>query len=124
MTPAQWNAYIALDAPPIRFRRAVEHAARVHLSTLATDERISTEELVEALYPRDVAKGTLAGDTARTNIYAALARLAQGGLEDCAVKGEVNGMFMGKPKRPWLWFSPGDVEVCYACGQIIPVGKE
>ena len=123
-TTQQWNALVTADVKPSRFRDAVAHNARVYLAGLGEGEQISTEQLVEALYPRSVAVQTLTGDTARTSIYAAISKLAVMGLEDCCVKGEVNGNYMGRPKRPWLWFSPGPVDVCSKCGQVVPPSEE
>lgn len=119
-TPEQWNKILAPEMASVYARNAVMHAARVHLASLAPEKRIGTEQLVETLYPRTKAERSLTGDNARARIYTVLAKLATDGLEDCCEKGEVNGQFMGKPKRPWLWFSPGDVEICCMCGQIMP----
>lgn len=117
MTPKEWNI-LYCGANVSQFRKAVENAARIHLATVI--ESISTEQLVEALYPRETADLSLTGDTTRKHIYTALSKLAVNGLEDCCMKGGVNGQFMGKPKRPWLWFSSGNVELCPHCNQIMP----
>lgn len=123
-TPEGWNALITAEVPTARFRERVAHCARMYLASLEEGVTISTEQLVEHLYPRAIADQTLAGDTARKRIYMSLAKLAPIGLEDCCVKGEVNGQFMGKPKRPWRWFSPGPVDVCCMCGQIVQPAEE
>lgn len=120
MTPEQWNALFLSAVSPKRFRDAVEREVRLYLAHLEMGEMVSTENVVEHLYPRAVAEQSLTGDSARTRIYAVMAKLPYSNLEDCCMKGKVTGQFMGKPKRPWLWFSPGDIQVCTSCGQILP----
>lgn len=125
MKTQEWIRLVTSDAPMRDFRKAVEHSARLHLATLKEGTQISTERLVEAIFPRVESDRSLAGDTARTRIYVSLSKLATIGMEDCCVKGEVNGQFMGKPKRPWLWSCPpGGMNLCYACGQIVPPSED
>ncbi len=118
MIPEQWNQKFA-TLPPRKLKKIVEREARIILSKLEPKVKISTEQLVESLYPREISYLTLEGDNARTGIYRLIGQLAAEGLDDCCVKGKVNGQFMGKPKRPWLWFRCEPEEVCEFCGQSI-----
>ncbi len=126
MTPEQWNQLINDHAEKLsgKVRNRIALEARLYLITLAPGIEISTNKLVEALYPRAVADKTLAGDLARRAIYKVIGQLTLDGLQDCCRKGEVNGKFMGRPKRPWLWYCPEGVEVCCMCGQFLPVEDE
>jgi hypothetical protein len=122
MTPKKWDVMFSQEAaiPLRRLKAWVEKEARAHLATLAVDETTSTEKLVEALYPRDIAALSLGGDVARTAIYKIIGVLARSEMGDCCEKGEVNGQFMGRPKRPWVWFCPPEQETCCMCGQPLP----
>mgnify|MGYP003559721779 FL=1 len=109
MTPAQWNALLAPAVPAIEAYKSVEEAARLHLSMnpLFTEVGITTNELVEALYPEALARGD--GVLARARIYKALAALATRGLADCATRGQPRKLkHMNKTVRPWLWHEPGE----------------
>lgn len=118
MTPREWNQLIVSDAPMRAFKDAAQRCALEFLASVPKGKEIKTEQLVEGLYPRAVADQSLQGDLARKRIYIVIYKLASNGLEDCARKGEVSGEYMGKPKRPWLWFNPGNLEVCFACGHV------
>jgi hypothetical protein len=122
MTPKQWDSLFDPETKNAYYtiKSTVEHSAREHLATVAPGLQIGTNALVEALYPRAIADQTLAGDHARGQLYKLIQRLAVDGLQDCCVKGEVQGKYMGRVKRPWLWFSPPEPELCYACGQALP----
>ena len=126
MTPKQWDRLFDPESKNSYYtiKSSVMSAARGHLATVAPGIHLSTNELVEALYPRAVADQTLTGDLARAQLYKFIGRLAVDGLQDCCVKGEVTGKFMGRVKRPWLWFAPPDTELCYACGQPLPWAAE
>lgn len=122
LTPKEWNETMEYSNSMQLIRATVAAEARLYLATLADGIELSTEKLVDGLYPRAVAEKTLAGDSARSRIYKIIAKLAANGLEDCCKKGEPNPKkFMGKTTRPWLWFNPGTVPVCYACGQALPL---
>ena len=118
-TPKEWEAIFKSGMAMRHIKRIVEREARMHLQTIV--ESISTEKLVEALYPRKAAEQSVHGSIARKGIYVAIGKLALDGLDDCCVKGEVNGHYMGKPKRPWVWFCPDHIEeYCCMCGQLMP----
>lgn len=126
LTTDEWNNFMSPEAkfPPRMLKKRVRKEVREYLSTLAPGITISTHELGEALYPQAVAVQTLRGDMTRHKIFEIIGKLANDGLDDCCVKGPVNGKFMGKPKRPWLWFCPPDEKICPTCGQDLPVEEE
>lgn len=121
MEPKQWNDLFRDElASPKVLRATVDHHARAHLATLAQGVTISTEALVESLYPRALAELSLLGDVTRDKIFTCVLALAKTGMEDCCKKGEPSGKCFGKVKRPWLWFAPLEHEKCPACGQSLP----
>ena len=123
MTPGQWNEIFSKEAGLSQkaIRRRVAMEVRALLTEVAPGITLSTNELIEALYPRAVADQSLTGDTARTHLYKIVGKLAHDDLSDCCVKGEVKDKkYMGREVRPWLWFCPEDTEVCKACGQLLP----
>jgi hypothetical protein len=126
LTPEKWNAFFNEEVGFSQkvLKRRVEMEVRAHLAELMPGITISTNELGEALYPRAIAEASLAGDKARTTLFKMIGVLANDALSDCCVKGEINGQFMGKPKRPWLWFCPGDTKVCPQCGQPLPSDED
>lgn len=124
MTPDEWNKLELPDGSIKQFKSVVSREARTFLETLLPGETINTNNLVEALYPRDIAAQSLQSDLTRTRIYTLIGQLAISGLEDCCVKGEVQGTFYGKPKRPWIWFCPVEREVCPHCGQFLAKESE
>lgn len=66
-------------------------------------EPLSTDQLVEKLYPEKLARGD--GILARQRIYKALAALATRELADCARRGETFKRF-GKERKRWTWIYP------------------
>lgn len=102
-------------------RAVVALNAREHLATIAPGLMTTTDNLIEALYPRKLAEQSLRGDRTRFALSKLLLDCAKKELSDCCVKGEVNGQYMGKPKRPWLWFYAPPPETCPHCGQPMPV---
>ncbi len=127
ITPEKWNRIFdpKIPAKPRFLKARVAGEARRYLNSLAPGMMIGTHELVEALYPIRLAERSLAGDRARTGIFALLALLARKGLDDCCIKGEGTGKkYMGHIVRPWIWFCPDDTEYCKKCGQIIPPKPE
>jgi hypothetical protein len=119
LTWQEWNALCTKEVPGKKRRQAVSKYARQYLLALTPGITISTNELGEALYPREVGERNVTNDNARTEIFRQLGLLAKDGLDDCCIKGEVCGQFMGRPRRPWLWFCPEDQELCAACGQVV-----
>ena len=124
MTPEKWNVMIGAGLPAKQIKARVGKEARAHLATLALGETITTNQLVEALYPRAVADQSRIGDDTRNAIYKFIGLLAREDMADCCMKGEVSGQFMGRPKRPWLWFSPPEQETCCMCGQVMPAAED
>lgn len=117
----QWNELMNLQPSAVVVRETTAHQVRLYLSTLRAGEKIGTNDLVEALYPRAVADETLEGDIARTRLYQVLQVLTNTALSDCCLKGKANGKYMGHTKRPWLWFKPPEREMCCMCGQSLPI---
>ena len=120
IAPKEWDMVLRPVVPTVHAKKVIHEQARAYLLTLAQGETFSTNDLVEALYPREIADKTLGGDLARTRIYTLLAKLALDDMHDCCTKGEPEGMFMGRPKRPWHWHAPKQREVCCLCGQHLP----
>jgi hypothetical protein len=118
MTPAQWNEALAPNVPWQTAYPPVGEAARAYLAAeLAPGDLISTNTLVEALYPAQFARGE--GITARRRIYTALAALTKHGLSDCTTKGEPQRMKRTtKYVRPNLWHAPKAkaAATCPHCG--------
>lgn len=125
--PAFWNVTMAEAVPWQEAYKAVEMAARDKLAGI--ERTLTTNELVEELYPEQFARE--AGITARKRIYKALAALATRGLADCASRGEPRKLRHAKKLvRPWLWHAPtvelnpeavaaNTVRQCPHCGGII-----
>lgn len=103
-----------------KIREAIALKAREHLATVAPGLTVTTGELLEAFYPREIADQSLRGDRARHALSYQLLECTKKELSDCCIKGEVNGQFMGRPKRPWLWFFAEPRETCPHCGQVMP----
>ena len=118
VTLEQWNTMLSSDNLA-RGKKMLAIEARRVLLDLGEGDTLSTNDLVEAIYPRAVADQTLAGDIARTQVYKLISALALTDLSDCCEKGEPNGQYMGKPKRPWIWFKPVGCEICCMCGQVV-----
>lgn len=93
--------------------------------TLIPGVVMSTNELVEALYPRAIADQSLKGDIARGELYKRIGQLAHDKLSDCCVKGEKKEKkYMGHVVRPWIWFCPENTDVCSHCGQTLPASLD
>lgn len=121
MTPDQWNELlhpVIGEEDMKKVRGLVARDAREHLATIAPGLTITTTQLLDAFYPRELAELSLKNDHTRNAIAQQLQKCATKELEDCCVKGEVNGQYMGKPKRPWLWFALPR-ELCPHCGQVM-----
>lgn len=129
MIPADWNRLLHPDVAWQTAYATVEAQARAHLSANPIfDGRkgISTDELVEALYPEALARGD--GILARKRIYKALKALTTRGLADCCERGEERLLKHSKTRkvRPWLWHEPGQVNAeaagkkfCPHCGGVL-----
>lgn len=104
--PGEWNHILQPGTPWRTCYDQVEFHTRLYLKdTLNAGDLISTNTLVEALYPARFAKGE--GITARRRMYKALAALATHGLADCCTKGvETKFGRSAKMVRPWLWHAP------------------
>lgn len=122
MTPKEWNQVFASGVVTRRLKLIVAREARLYLTTLGPGVQVSTNALVEALYARAEAEQSLEGDIARNGIYKFIGLSAPEELSDCCIKGEPTGQFMGRPKRPWLWFAP-ETHTCPTCGQPV-IGEE
>lgn len=118
VTYEQWNDMLGSENLA-RGKRVLAVEARRVLLELGEGETMATNALVERIYPRAVADQTLAGDIARTQMYKLIGVLALTDLSDACEKGEPNGQYMGKPKRPWIWFKPIGSEICCMCGQVV-----
>lgn len=105
LRPFDWNAALH---PGVNWKQAyatVALEARAHLLKLdPSREPLSTNELVEALYPEALSRGE--GITARKRIYKALFALAEHSLADCATQGAAYKNRMGQTRRPWSWHYP------------------
>lgn len=123
LTPRQWQQLMADGHSANLAKHRVAQYARAVLCEVPPGETISTNTLGERLYPR-VDGESLRSDTARVAIYKYLAALAKNELSDCCEKGEVDGHYMGKPRRPWIWYTPDNTEMCCMCGQFIPPEPE
>ena len=124
LEPKEWDMVLRPIVPTSHAKKVVSDNAREYLNGFAQGVYISTNDLVEALYPRVIADLSLAGDEARARIYKVLAMLALDGMTDCATRGEPDGKkYMGRPSRPWLWHAPKTREICCMCGQVLPEEK-
>lgn len=116
-SPAEyWNP--KLVAPWPQAYGVVEVAARALLSEHPAYnwQELSTNELVEALYPEAQARGP--GIESRKRLYKALQVLASNGrLTDCCHKGQPKRV-MGREIRPWRWHAP-IVKTCPHCGGVL-----
>lgn len=124
LEPIEWAMVLRPIVPTIHAKKVVAENVRETLATLEHGVSISTNDLIEALYPREEADKSLAGDEARMRLYKLVAILALSDLADCATRGELSGKkFMGRPVRPWMWHRPKVREMCCLCGQLLPEDK-
>ena len=115
MTPAEWNAILAKEQPWKVAYAAVERAVKAHLDL--AEDTISTNELAEALYPPQFARGD--GILARARLYKAFAALARHELQAYCTRGELTKSKRGVMIRPMRWHSPKEIVVktCPHCGK-------
>lgn len=120
----KWNAQLHKDVPWQQAYASVEAAVIGLMATPAMAERrLTTNELVEALYPESLARGD--GIDARNRIYKALMALAPRGLACYASRGEERKRAHSNIKiRPWIWHAASQpntehMQRCPKCGQEI-----
>lgn len=118
MTPQEWIDFFKCERTTKEINKTIEREARAFLYTIPPGMTASTNELVEALFPRSVGDKSRRGDDVRLMLYKVIGRLAVHELSHCCVKGEVSKRYMGKDARPWVWFCP---ECCPMCGQAMPI---
>ena len=120
MKPAEWNNLLA---PEIDWRSCYPQVAgevRKVLSHLGTGEDRTTQELVSALYPEELAVGP--GILARRRLFRAIMALAATDLVDCCYKGAPRYLrHTRKQVRPWIWHTPKPTKCCPTCGQSLPL---
>ena len=106
MTPLEWEVACHRDRRWGEAYAVVEREARAHLATLAPGVTISTNQLVERLYPVAGVRGEGQG---RQRIYTALKASRKGQpmlLTDCRTKGPLKRIMGGIKARPWVWHRP------------------
>lgn len=119
MLPAEWNRDLAATVPWEPAYATVEREAKAFLSgSVLADSDCGTAELVEHLYPLNLARGE-DGVYARNRIFKALDALAKHGLRDYCHKGEPRLNKAKKMSRPWLWHGPRERPKCPTCGRPI-----
>lgn len=110
MTPQQWTQAMADTVPWQVCYPEVARITRAWLaaSPVAEIDTLSSQELVEAMFPENLAVGP--GITARRRIFKALMALATRDLHDCCTRGPKQKMFQGGKSgpaiHPWRWHAP------------------
>lgn len=120
----KWDNLLKADVPWQQAYASVETAVLALMATPAMAGRqLTTNELVEAIYPESLARGD--GILARNRIYKALMALAPRGLACYASRGEERKRAHSNIKiRPWVWHAAGQpntehMQRCPKCGQEI-----
>lgn len=106
MTPLEVEVALRPEVGWREAHRAVETFGRAYLETLKDNETISTNALVNKLYPIELVRGE---STARTRLYQILLKMHQGQpavLQDCRIRGVQRRIFGGVKATPWLWHKP------------------
>lgn len=117
MLPAEWNRDLGAGVPWEPAYAVVEREAKAFLAaSVLADSDIGTAELVERLYPMNLARGE-DGVFARNRIFKALDALTKHGLRDYCHKGEPRLNKAKKMARPWLWHGPRERPKCPTCGR-------
>ena len=120
----QFQSFLQAVAPTVPWQvayKAVEEKVRVFLSTVPVTEYLTTSDLVEELFPEELARGDLIYH--RRRVFKALAALATRGLSDCTTRGDPKHLGNTKQMvRPWHWHQsiPGrtpPAAVCQTCGK-------
>lgn len=124
LTAERWVVLLNSKISRKRIKARLAQDVREYLSTLMVGDVIGTNEVVEAIFPKEAAEATRKAFEARAEIFRLIGQLANDGLDDCCIKGDVEGQFMGKPKRPWRWFYPNESDKCPSCGQALPAEIE
>ena len=121
LTPQEWKEMIESDEVKVKdIKRVLIREIQSYLADLAPGMTVSTNHVVQAFFPSDFAALSRSNHDAQKNLSLLILQIAaSGAMDDCCVRGEVNGQYMGKPKRPWIWFAPVERECCPMCGQII-----
>lgn len=128
MTPNDWNEALRPDRDLRERYDVIANVVRTFLvgggAIIGEGEMLSTNDLVEALYPARYVR-TDAGHDARKLLFRALSArvLGKHALADCMTFGPERSKF-GKAQRPALWHAPFPVEYCEKCGQALPVDVE
>lgn len=112
--PQWWN-----EATP----DAITDAVREYLQTLAPTSTLSTNSLVEALYPAATAR-TLLAKAGRKIAFGVIQNATRtGALAGCYRRGEPRKGANGSIQRPYVWHRPFDVcPVCKGEGFLAPGG--
>lgn len=120
MKPSEWTKLLA---PEIDWRTCYPQVTKEVRAWLAKNKdygQHTTQELVEGMFPEDLAKGP-AGLAARVRLFRAVQAMAFNDLRDCAAKGPPRMLrHTNKQVRPWIWSHPAPKECCPLCGQAIP----
>lgn len=105
-SPSYWNTMLAASQPWASAYAAVEEAVRRRLTRPDLGQpRLSTAELVEALYPEAQARGD--GITARKRLFKALAALAKHQLKGYCEPGPTRKLKHGSREiTPLIWRAP------------------
>lgn len=122
MTPIEWKEMIESDEVTVKeIKRVLIREIQSYLSDLAPGMTIPTNNIVQAFFPSDFAALSRSNHDAQKTLSLLILQVAaSGAMDDCCIRGEVNGQYMGKPKRPWIWFAPTERETCCMCGQVMP----
>jgi hypothetical protein len=126
MTPIIWTEAHRSKPTWQAFYPYVAQQTRAYLRAhpLAEDGTLSTHELVEVMFPEQLAVGE--GIVARRRIYKALMALTIRDLADCCTRGPKQKLFGptkgGPAVRPWRWHQPTvanneHINCCPKCGQ-------
>lgn len=115
MNPQEWNALLAPNVPWEICYPKVAEIARQELSRLSPDTRLTTRELVDRLYPENLACQTEEGMAARLRLLTrAFTKDALGShqLADCMSLGapKPHALFRGQIIVPCLWHRPETAE--------------
>lgn len=103
-TETKYNACLATTRTWAQRLAFVAAETRAVLSAFGHGRVVSTKDLIELLYPEQLARGT-DSHLARKSIGKLLRALATGELADCARRGATVRIY-GKPVQIWEWGCP------------------
>jgi hypothetical protein len=106
MTPMEIEVVLRPEVKWREAHRVVDQIGRAHLSTLKDNETVTTNQLVNALYPVEAVRGE---SSARRRLYQILLKVHYGKpsvLDDCRIRGTERRSFGGIKVTPWLWHKP------------------